>query len=220
MKTVSLSGSLRKNVGKKDAKLQRKQGNIPSVLYGGEEQIHFSVDAKKFNKLIFTPEVFFINLNIDGKEFRVILQDVQYHPVTDNVLHADFLELTVGKHVVMGIPIKLEGTPQGILTGGRLINKIRKLKVKGLPKDIPDDIVLDISNLDIGDSIKVNEVKLDNIEILDSLRSVIVGVRVTRIVEEEVLTDEETSEEGEGEGEGEEGKEGEATGKTEEKPSK
>ena len=113
MKTVSMSGSLRENVGKKDAKAHRREGKIPCVLYGGKDQIHFTLDDKEFSKIIFTPEVYIINLKVDGKEHTAILQDVQYHPVTDRVLHADFLQVLDGKPVVIGIPIKLEGAAPG-----------------------------------------------------------------------------------------------------------
>ncbi len=195
MKTVSLSGSLRENVGKKDAKMNRRQGKIPCVIYGGKEQVHFTVNQVDLKKIIFTPNVYLIKLNINGKEFNSILQDVQYHPVTDNFLHVDFLEVFPDKPLVISIPVKFEGDAKGILKGGRLIKKIRKLKVKALPKDLPDEILLKIDDLDIGDSIKVSDVKRKNLQFLDLPNAIIVGVRVTRKVEEEVPTTTEGEEE-------------------------
>ena len=138
MKTVSMSGSPRENVGKKDAKKARREGRVPCVLYGGKEQIHFSLLEKDFVKIIFTPEVYILNIGIDGNQYTAILQDIQYHPVTDSILHADFLELTPGKPVVIGIPVKFTGDPPGVLLGGRLRKKIRKLIVKGMVDDLPE----------------------------------------------------------------------------------
>ncbi len=202
MKTVSMSGSLRENVGKKDAKKNRREGNVPCVLYGGKEQIHFSMPEKDFKKIIFTPEVYILNIGIDGKEYTAILQDIQYHPVTDIILHADFLELISGKPVIIGIPLKFEGNPPGVLKGGRLVKKIRRLLVKGLVEDLPENILLDISKLEIGDSIKVANVSFKNLEFLDLPGSEIIGVKTARAVAEDELEDEEE--------EGEEGAEGEA----------
>ena len=191
MKTVSMSGSLRENVGKKDAKMNRKLGKVPCVLYGGKEQIHFIADEKDFVKIIFTPEVFIIKLSINAKEYNAVLQDVQYHPVTDKILHVDFLEILSGKPVIIGLPVVIEGNAIGVLKGGRLVNKIRKFKVKALVEHLPDNIVLDITNLDIGDSIKVKDVSRENLEFLDISNAEIVGVKVTRVAE----TIEEVSEE-------------------------
>ncbi|MCD4745796.1 MAG: 50S ribosomal protein L25/general stress protein Ctc [Bacteroidales bacterium] len=185
MKTVSISGSLRENVGKKDAKMNRKHGKIPCVLYGGKEQIHFTTDEKSFIKIIFTPEVFIIKLNINGKEIDTILQDAQYHPVTDKVLHADFLEVILDKPIIIGIPVIIEGNATGVLKGGRLIKKIRRLKAKALAKDLPDNIILNIDDLDIGDSIMVSDIKRDNVEFLDIPNAIIVGVRTARGAEED-----------------------------------
>jgi len=187
MKTVSLSGSPRENVGKKDAKKNRRAGKVPCVLYGGKEQLHFVVDEKPLKKIVFTPEVYIISLNIDGKVHETILQDAQYHPVTDNFLHVDFLEILPDKQVTIAVPVKAEGTPTGVLKGGRFINKMRKLKIKAFAKDLPDFIPINTDDLDIGDSVKVMNVKMDNVTFLDSPNSVIVGVRTARTVVEEVV---------------------------------
>jgi large subunit ribosomal protein L25 len=187
MKTVSLSGSLRENVGKKDARKNRRLGKVPGVMYGGKEQLHFVVDEKPLKKIVFTPEVYIISLNIDGKVHETILQDAQYHPVTDNFLHVDFLEILPDKQVTIAVPVKAEGTPTGVLKGGRFINKMRKLKIKAFAKDLPDFIPINTDDLDIGDSVKVMNVKMDNVTFLDSPNSVIVGVRTARTVVEEVV---------------------------------
>lgn len=203
MKTVSMSGSLRENVGKKDAKMNRKLGKVPCVLYGGKEQIHFIADEKDFVKIIFTPEVFIIKLSINTKEYNAVLQDVQYHPVTDKILHVDFLEILSGKPVIIGLPVVIEGSAIGVLGGGQLVKKIRKLKVKAFVEHLPNNIVLDITNLDIGDSIKVKDISRENLEFLDIPNAEIVGVKVTRVAEiiEEVSEEVgEEAEEGEEEG--------------------
>jgi len=203
MKKVSLSGSLRENVGKKDAKRVRREGKIPCVIYGGEKQIHFAVEDLAFDNLIFTPDVYEINLDIDGKKFTAILQDVQYHPVTDKVLHADFLEVLDGKPVIVGVPVHLIGDSVGVIRGGKLIQKMHKLRVKGLINKIPEFIDIDISNVNIGGSVKIREIELEDLTLLDPLNSVIVRVKAARAVEA-VDEDEDEDEEGEGESGGEE----------------
>ncbi len=211
-----MSGSLRENVGKKDAKKHRREGKIPCVLYGGEKQIHFTVEDKDFEKIIFTPEVYIINLNIDGKDITAILQDVQYHPVTDSVLHADFLEVLKGKPVTIGVPVKLEGTAPGVIKGGKLRKKMRKLIVRGLVDDLPEFIMLSISKLDLNDNIKVRDVSIPKLELLDNPAGEIVGVKTGRGAgmdepEEEEEEGEEGAEEG-AEGEGGEGAPAEGEG--------
>jgi large subunit ribosomal protein L25 len=185
MKTVSLSGSLRENVGKKDAKKHRKEGLVPCVMYGGKEQYHFVVSDKGFRKLLFTPEVFIFNIEIGGKSTNAIIQDVQYHPVTDNILHIDFLEVLAEKPVIISVPVKSEGTAPGVLKGGKLISKMRKLKIKALLPDLPDFIMISIDPLEIGDSVKVKDLKRDNITFLDAPNNVIIGVRTARTVVED-----------------------------------
>ncbi|NVO21270.1 MAG: 50S ribosomal protein L25/general stress protein Ctc [Bacteroidetes bacterium] len=186
MKTVSMSGSLRENVGKKDAKKNRAEGKVPCVLYGGKDEVHFSVTEKDFGPVIFTPYAHLINLTIAGKEYQTILQDVQYHPVTDKILHVDFLEVLPGKPVVISIPIRIEGVSEGVLRGGKLVKKFRKLKVKALPKDLPDEIKINISPLDINDIVKVSDIVLDNVILLDAPSSLVLTVLPTRAVEAEV----------------------------------
>ncbi len=190
MKTVSISGSLRENVGKKDAKQLRKNNLVPCVVYGGQEQILFSVKEKDFINIIYTPEVCFVKLNIDKKQIDAIVQEVQFHPVTDKILHVDFLELRDNKPIIMHIPVKLKGVAPGVLKGGKLLSKSRNLKVKALPANMPDSIDVDISSLEIGNTVKVSNIKNETFEILNPENTVIVGVYVTRAA----VTEETTSE--------------------------
>lgn len=185
MKSVSISGSPRENVGKKDAKKHRKEGLVPCVLYGGKEQVHFVTDEVSFKKLVYSPDAYTVKLNVGSKNINAILQDIQYHPVSDKILHADFLEIFDDKPVTIHIPVKVTGVSEGVLKGGKLIQKLRKLKIKAFPANLPDDLTVDISPLDIGDSIRVADIKQDNITFLDAPGAVIVGVRVTRVVVEE-----------------------------------
>jgi large subunit ribosomal protein L25 len=212
MKTVSMSGSLRENVGKKDAKKHRREGNIPCVLYGGKEQIHFTLSEKDFSRIIFTPEVFILSLSINDKQYTTILQDVQYHPVTDVVLHVDFLEVIPGKPVIIGLPVKFKGNPPGVLKGGRLQKRRLKLIAKGLIEDLPDFIEVDISGLDLNENVKVGDISMKGLEFLDPATSEIVGVKTSRgagmAEEEEEVEEAVEGAEGGEEGEGAEAKDG------------
>ena len=184
MKSVSISGSLRENVGKRDAKEQRKNGMIPCVLYGGEKQYQFVVAKNEFKNLIYTPEVKYAVISIDGKEIPAILQASQFHPITDELLHVDFLEILENKPVTIALPIKIMGTSPGVLRGGKLVKKVRKLKVRGMLNDIPEFIPVDISGLDIDNSVKVNELKIDNITFVENPNAIVTMVLSTRNVEE------------------------------------
>lgn len=183
MKTVSLSGSLRGNVGKKDAKAQRAAGKVPCVIYGGKEQIHFATDEVNFKPILYSPSSYLINVNIDGKEYLTILQDVQSHPVTDSLLHVDFLELDPKKPVHIAVPVRITGTSPGVLRGGKLIKKFRKLKIKALTQHLPDEVEVSIAGLDLNQAVKVGDLKVENVEFLDNKNSVIVTVQSTRNVE-------------------------------------
>ncbi len=210
MKKVSMSGSLRENVGKKDAKKHRREGNIPCVIYGGEKQIHFVTNEIKFEKIISSPEIFVIQVDVDGTEYQTILQDVQYHPVTDRVLHVDFLELIPGKPISIGIPINLVGSSPGVMAGGQMIKKMHRLRLKGLIDNMPDYVDIDISKLTIGTSVKVRDIELENLLTLDPPNSVIVRVKTSRTVTEVDAEDDDE------EGEGEEGADEEAAPAAEE----
>jgi large subunit ribosomal protein L25 len=186
MKTVSLSGSLRENVGKKDAKKHRRDFKVPCVVYGGKEQVHFVADEKELMKILHSPIVHLFNLNIAGKEHKTIVQDVQYHPVTDRMLHVDFMEIIPEKPVTIGVPIKVIGTAPGVLRGGKLVKKMRKLTIKALVQYLPDELTVSIDSLDIGNTLKVSDMTLENVAFLDPGSSVIVSVRSARTVVEEV----------------------------------
>jgi large subunit ribosomal protein L25 len=187
MKTVSLSGSLRENVGKKDAKMHRKAFQVPCVMYGGKEQVHFVADEKALMKIMHTPVAYIFEVSVGGKKHSTIVQDVQYHPVTDRMLHVDFMEIIPEKPVTIGIPIKVTGVAPGVLRGGKLIKKMRKLVIKALVQHLPDDITVSIDGLEIGDSVKVSDMVLEHVTFLDPASSVILGVRTARAVVEEVL---------------------------------
>jgi large subunit ribosomal protein L25 len=182
MKTVSMSGSPRENVGKKDAKRARREGLVPCVLYGGQEQLMFFAEEKAFKDVVYSPEVCLISLEIKGKTYKAVLQDIQFHPVREQILHADFLEIFDDKPVKIAIPVKLVGTSPGVLQGGKLILKLRKLLVKALPVDLPDFIDVSIAKLKIGDNTKVEELVSDKLEFLDPGRSVVVQVKTARVI--------------------------------------
>lgn len=175
-----MSGSRRESVGKKDAKSHRRSGKIPCVLYGGEEQIHFTVDETSFHELIFTPQVYITQLDIDGRKFNAILQDVQYHPVSDHVLHADFMELKPGRMIAVALPLQVKGISKGVLAGGKLLKKKRKIRVHGLPEYIPEHIEVDVTELLVGQSIRVSDITVPDLQLMDSPRDVLVTVAITR----------------------------------------
>ena len=205
MKTVSLSGSSRENVGKKDAKALRAKGLVPSVIYGGKEQTHFAVDLVAFSKFVYTADVFKFELEIDGKKFEAILKDLQFDPVTDRIIHADFLQIIDGKPVKMEIPVHITGNSIGVKNGGRMATNFRRIAVQGLPKNFPEAIVMDVTKLRIGQSLRIKDIDLPEVTLLHNPESVVVGVRTARGAMEDDLDEE--GEEGE---EGDEGEEGEA----------
>ncbi|HRG53216.1 MAG TPA: 50S ribosomal protein L25/general stress protein Ctc [Bacteroidia bacterium] len=180
MKAVSISGSLRANVGKKDASALRNANQVPCVLYGGKEQVHFAVSAPEFKNLIYTPEVQTVDLNISGKKYNAILQEAQFHTLTDNLLHVDFLEIVAGKPVTMNIPVKTTGTSPGVRAGGKLLKKLKTLKVKGPVEKMPDTIDIAIDSLEIGQGVRVGDIKLEGLTLLNAESVTVVSVQVTR----------------------------------------
>ena len=181
MKTVSMSGSSRESVGKKDAKLQRSEGRIPCVLYGGKEQIKFVADEKSFHQIVFTPDSYFIKLTIDGNSHDCVLKDIQYHPVSDTILHADFIEFEQDKPLTMSVPVHFTGNAPGLIKGGQLIKKFRKLNVRALPADMPEAVVIDISNLDIDQKILIGDIKQEKFKILEKPERYVIAIRATRV---------------------------------------
>ena len=201
MKTVSLSGSPRVSVGKKGATSLRKEGRIPSVVYGGKDQVHFSISENDAKKLVFTPNVYLIELDIDGKKSKVILQETQIHPVTDRVIHLDFLEISDDVPFKLSLPVRLEGFSRGVRNGGKLNQNFRKLRVFGLAKDMPDAVSIDITPIKIGDKVRVTDLSVSGLNFLDPKNAVVVGVQTARvIIEEEEEEEEEGSETAEAEG--------------------
>jgi len=180
MKIAQLSGSPRANVGKKDAKLTRNSGQVPCVLYGSGEQTHFSVKIIDIERLIYSPEVFQFELNIDGKKTMAVVRELQQHPVKGNIQHVDFLQLEDSRPVRVSLPVRITGSARGVMSGGKLMQSYRNLNVIGLPGVIPDAINLDVTSLKIGQSIRVGQVKIDGVTILDPHASVVVAVRMAR----------------------------------------
>ena len=217
MKTASLSGSLRENVGKKGSSAIRKSGSIPGVLYGGTDQTHFTVEENSINKLVFSPDVFYIELDIDGKKTHSILQDIQFHPVTDRIVHIDLLEVIPGKEVRVNLPLRAEGIAEGVTNGGRIATLFRRVPVKGLIEKIPEAITVDISPLIIGSTIRVRDLNIDGCRIQLNESVLLIACKRTRLaLVEETLEGEgvEGAEEGTEEGTAE-GTEGTAEGTAE-----
>ena|SRR5210317_1414537 len=199
MKSITINGSQRESVGKAATKALRNAGKVPCVLYGGENPIHFSADAVAFKKLVYTPNVYTATIELDGKSYSAILQDIQFHPVTDKILHIDFYQLFEDKLVTMQTPVKLEGNAPGVIKGGRLSFPMRKLSVRALPADLPDFITADISKLEIGNKLYVTALENDEYTILHPENTVVAQVRTARnVVETTALEDDdEMNEEGE-----------------------
>ena len=180
MKTAQLSGSLRANVGKKDATLLRNEGRVPCVLYGQGDQTHFSVKRVDIDKIVFSPEVYQVALDIEGKKAMGIIRELQQHPTKDTIQHVDFYELNDAKVVSVKLPVRLVGSARGVLAGGRLMQVFRTLSCVGLPSAIPDAITMDISDLKIGQSFRVNSISIPGITFLDPANAVVVSVKMAR----------------------------------------
>lgn len=180
MKTAQLSGSLRANVGKKDATALRNAELIPCVLYGLGEQTHFSVKRNDIDKIVYSPEVYQVELDIDGKKTKAIIRELQQHPTKDTIQHVDFLELSDTKPVRVGLPVRLTGSSRGVMAGGKLLQSFRNLRCVGLPQDLPDAITLDISKLKIGKSIRVGQIEIPGVKFLDPANAVVVAVKMAR----------------------------------------
>lgn len=185
MKSIEIKAKLRSEFGKKGANALRAEKNVLCELYGGEENVHFYAHENEFRGLIYTPDVHLVKLNIEGKKYSAIMKEVQFHPVSDKILHIDFIQVFDEKPVIMNIPVKVVGVSEGVKAGGKLKVKRRSLKVKGLAKDFPEHLTVDISKLNIGDSTKIGDLEYDKLEIIDNKRNVIVSVEVTRNVAKE-----------------------------------
>jgi large subunit ribosomal protein L25 len=180
MKSLEINGKIREVTGKKDSKKLRTQKLVPCVLYGGDETIHFHAPFSEFRPLVYTPDVFVVNLNVEGKVYSTILQDMQWHPVDEQLVHADFLLIKENKPVRLELPILIKGTAKGIKVGGKLKLNLRKIKVKGLVKDLPDAVVVDVTEMDLGQSFKVGDLSVKGVQFLADKSNVIATIAVTR----------------------------------------
>jgi len=180
MKTFEIKGELRTEIGKKNANQLRKEEKIPCVIYGGKENIHFSATEKEFLHLIYTPNVYIANIKLENAEYNAVMREIQCHPVSDKVLHIDFLQVFDDKNVTVPVPIKLNGFAKGVKDGGKLNLERRKLNVSGFPKAIPDVIEIDVTNVELGKTIKVGDINIPNIKLTDNLNTVVASVKLTR----------------------------------------
>ena len=201
MKTLAISVKERLNVGKTNTRALRNQGNVPCVLYGGEKQVTFYAHENDFRKLVYTPDTFVVDLDVDGKKTKAIMQDIQFHPVTEKILHIDFLEVFDNKPITVSLPVVLSGVAIGVKNGGNLMFRRPKIITKGLVSNLPEAINIDIEHSKIGMFIYIKDVVIEGAEFLAPPNSVVVGVKTARaaIVEEEIVEEGE-GEEGEGEG--------------------
>jgi large subunit ribosomal protein L25 len=180
MKTIEIIGYKRANLGKSGSQKLRDEGLVPCVLYGGDQQIHFYSPMILFRDLVYTNEAHFVHINIEGEESQAILQEVQFHPVSEIILHADFLKISEDRKIKMNIPARLVGQAPGVAKGGTLIRKRAALKVYGFPKDMPDHIDVNVSDLDFHHAIKVGDMKIEGLEFLDPKQATIAAVEVPR----------------------------------------
>jgi large subunit ribosomal protein L25 len=192
MKSIEINCSLRTELGKKSSKELRKAKNVPCVLYGGKENIHFFSHENNFTKLIFTPDAHLVLINIESKTYKAVLKDIQYHPVSDKIIHIDFTEVSDDKLIQIGIPISVHGDSEGVKAGGKLRIRMRKILVRGLSKDIPEVLPIDISPLKIHESVKVGDLSFDKIELIDPKNQMVLTIATSRVAQK---TDEEIASE-------------------------
>lgn len=182
MKSITIQGEKRESVGKNSSKALRNAEKVPCVVYGEKEVLHFSTNEKSFKNLVYTPEAHTVTLEVEGKKIEAILQDVQFHPVTDKIIHADFYELNPKKLVTMEVPVIITGRSKGVVRGGALRVNLRKLKVKSLPANLPDEVVIDVTDLDVGDKFEVSKIEAEKFQILHPSNTVIAAVKTSRNV--------------------------------------
>jgi len=181
MKSIDIKGTLRSEFGKKGSRAIRKTDSVPCVIYGQGENVHFTVTNDSLRNLVYSPDIFVVNLDIDGKKIKAIMQDIQFHPVKDNILHVDFFEITETKPIAMEVPVSLEGLAEGVKAGGKLTLQLRKLKVKALYNAIPEKLVINVSNLGLGKTIQVRELSFEGLELLTAKEAVVCAVKLTRV---------------------------------------
>ena len=185
MKTITIEGQIRTEFGKKATRQLRLEEKVPAVIYGGAKEINFAAPATAFKNIVYTPDFMVVLANIDGKAYRCVLKDLQFDKVSDQLIHVDFLELVEDKKVIVTLPLKFTGAPVGVKAGGKLVTKIKSLKVKLLPKYLRENIELDITNLELNENIRVQDVKADNMEIMNSPRIPIASITMTRQLKQE-----------------------------------
>ncbi len=181
MKSIEIKAVSRDQFGKKSSNSLRAERNVPCVMYREKENLHFYAHENAFRGLVYTPDVFLVNLIVDGKNYKAVMKDLQFHPVTDRLQHIDFMQVTEDKPVVMDIPLQITGESSGVKAGGKLRVKRRTLKVKGLVEDLPEHLSIDITNIGIGQSVKIGDLSYDKLEIIDNKRAMIVSVDVSRV---------------------------------------
>ena len=185
MKTITIEGQIRTEFGKKATRQLRLEEKVPAVIYGGAKEINFAAPATAFKNIVYTPQFMVVLAKIDGKDYRCVLKDLQFDKVSDELIHVDFLELVEDKKVIVSLPLKFTGAPVGVKAGGKLVTKIKSLKVKLLPKYLRENIELDITNLELNENIRVQDVKADNMEIMNSPRIPIASITMTRQLKQE-----------------------------------
>jgi len=184
METIELSAALRTETGKKAAKQSRKAELVPAVIYGDGENIMISLSEKELKKVIYTPVVYLVKLNVDGKVYETIIKETQFHPVTDKILHVDFLKVSETKPITIALPVNLVGQAEGVKAGGKLLQVVRKIRVIGLVNDLPDAISIDVTHLGIGKSIMVSELSFDKFTVIEPKSMVIATIKTTRAARE------------------------------------
>ena len=180
MKSITIQGTKRENVGKKSTKALRDAELVPCVVYGGEQPLHFSTEEKSFKNLVYTPEAHTVVIELDGKKIDAVLQDIQFHPITDKILHVDFYQLSANKPVVMSVPVRITGRAKGVVAGGVLRQSFRKLTLKAIPANLPDEIVIDVTPLRIGNKLYVGDIKNNAYTFLHPDNAVIAAVKMSR----------------------------------------
>lgn len=180
MKSITIKGQERESVGKKATKALRDAGMVPCVIYGGEQPVHFAAEEKAFKGLVYTPNAHTVVVDLNGKTFNVILQDIQFHPVSDKILHIDFFQLNDNKEIIMEVPVKITGTSPGVLLGGDLRLNQRRLKVKALPKNLPDFVEANISELQMGNKLYVTKLETNNFKLMHPDNTVVCQVKISR----------------------------------------
>lgn len=180
MKSITIQGTKRESVGKKSTKALRDAELVPCVVYGGGEPLNFSAEERAFKGLVYTPEAHTVSIEVDGQTIPAVLQDIQFHPITDKILHADFYQLADDKPVVMEVPVRLTGRSKGVVAGGALRQSFRKLKVKAIPANLPDEIVVDVTSLKIGNKLYIGGIKTEGYSFMHPDNAVVVAVKMSR----------------------------------------